>query len=103
MIVRSPLILDGIEMGELLREGTEIHCEIKKEFSTTWLLHRSALREFMKPYLAEDIITTNNEEDDIHGIRRTKLLGFEETWRDKGCILFMLKTLPFERKHHAPQ
>ena len=101
MIITIPMILDGIEVGEIEQHGTELHCTIKDEYKFNWMLHRQALREFMKPYLAQDIVTTNNEISDIQGIRRTTLLGFEETWRDDRFVFFMLKTLPFERKQNA--
>ena len=99
----TPIILDGINMGILEREGTEIHCEIFDKYKDTWLLHRKALTEFMMPLLAEDIITTNNEVSDLKGIKRTKLLGFEETWRNDLVVFFMLKKLPFERNRNAAQ
>jgi hypothetical protein len=100
MIIK-PIILDGINVGDVEQDGTEIHCVIKDEYKNTWLLHRTAMREFMQYFLDQDIVTTNNPEDDFQGIRRTNLLGFEETWRSDGHVFFMLKTPPFERKKHA--
>lgn len=101
MITALPIILDGIEVGEIVQQGTEIHCTIKDEYKFNWMLHRKALREFMQTYLDQDMVTTNNEINDVQGIKRTTLLGFEETWRDDRFVFFMLKTLPFERKQNA--
>jgi len=92
--------MDGdIEVGKLLRSGTEIHFEIHQEFRHWWITQRSKVNAFFQKLMDEDaILTTRTLHTEPLSLKLIPRLGFTETWRDDNFVYFVLERLPFERK-----